>query len=124
MLKGHRSFLNSIASLDGWIQLYKFAIMFTWFYQATIELAPNYDAVITSAISRFLAIQRQTNPTWALEEHKIMLWVSNTNAVEMDTQLTDSSDFRKKFNVMVSNTFRGVQVLINNTGYRLRRIFP
>ena len=98
--------------------------MFTWFHQATIELAPNYDAVITNAISRFLAIQRQTNPTWALKEDKVMLWVSNTNAVEMDTQLTDSSDFRKKFNDMVSNTFHSVQVLVNNTGYRLQRIFP
>ena len=83
--------------------------MFMWYHRAKIELSPNFSAVIATAIAQFLALQRQIDPTWALEDCTITIVSGTGKTTDMQTRFNDVS-FKTKFYDMGSTIFRGVQV--------------
>lgn len=59
--------------------------MFTWSYQARIELLPDFNSIVGIAIARFLAFRRKLLPNWAPEDHPIQLRSSEGELVTVQT---------------------------------------
>jgi len=47
--------------------------MFTWSYQARIELLPNFSSIVGIVITHSLASRHKLLPDWAPEDHPIQL---------------------------------------------------
>jgi len=86
--------------------------MFTWSYQARIELLPDFSSIVGIAITHFLASQRKLLPDWAPEDHPIQLQSSESEFIAVQTWWNEGP-FRKKFYATVRIIFRRLHVLIH-----------
>jgi len=86
--------------------------MFTWSYQARIELLPDFSSIVGIAITHFLASRRKLLPDWVPEDHPIQLQSSEGEFIAVQTRWNEGP-FRKKFYATVRIVFCHLHVLIH-----------